>query len=33
MATALAEVLGTSVAVLQGEAPDDLPDWVDRLEQ
>ncbi len=33
MAAALAEALGTTVAVLQGEAPDETPNWIDRLER
>ena len=33
MAQALAEVLETTVAVLQGEAPDDVMDSVDRVER
>jgi transcriptional regulator with XRE-family HTH domain len=33
MAEALAKVLGTTVAVLQGAAPDKMPDWIDSLER
>lgn len=33
MAEALAEALGTTVAVLQGEAPDESPNWIDSLER
>jgi len=33
MADALARALGTTVAVLQGEAPDEVPDWIDSLER
>jgi transcriptional regulator with XRE-family HTH domain len=33
MAEALARALGTTVAVLQGEAPDEVPDWIDSLER
>ena len=33
MAEALAKALGTTVAVLQGEAPDEVPDWIDSLER
>lgn len=33
MAEALARALGTTVAVLQGEAPDVVPDWIDSLER
>lgn len=33
MAEALAKALGTTVAVLQGEAPDEVPNWIDSLER